>query len=690
MTTGPAAGQLYLGWQYATPHPDPGPPPRRPVPPDGAPVSTDWLTAQRREENLINRPVKLAAGVAVVAAACLAAGLAAGLLSAVTGIPALVVCLGVAAAGGYPMWRSERALRSRIIAEQRRTAVLRADAEQRTAARQQEHAEQAWRWHRQRSAFESQKRWYAVPLPAGIDRVDVAGGTLAGWSAMLTMAAAHLLAAGGEVTVIDLSGGAVGADLLSLAAVTGLGSGLSGESAVWVLPDDLPKLDLSAALGRAELAEVLALSAGAAEERTGNQLALDTAIIDRVIEVLYPVDGTGISLARVTAGVRALAQVGDVRADIAAGLLTEREAVAVSTLYGAGASDRVILERAVTVDAHLRLLAATGSEPPRLPRGRLRVVGLDGRAGPLPARVLGSFVIGALTCLIGQAGRANVGHPWRHTIFLLGADRLRDDLLDRLTDACETARCGLVLGYRTIPPQVRQRLGRGNAAVAVMRLGNAEEAKAASEQIGTEHRFVLSQLTETVGTSVTDTAGGSYTSTVGDSVSAAVSTSDSESTSRGGGRSHSGADGPLPFGAGQTSRSAEASTSRSTSESASLTAGISTSTAWGTSTSRAVGDNESLARSLQRSREFLVEAAELQRLPATAMILSYAGPSGRQVLLADANPAIGGLPVATMTPLTDAVIGLRPEPDLVPTWTPNVMPTAARPDRLTRPDSGES
>jgi hypothetical protein len=61
-----------------------------------------------------------------------------------------------------------------------------------------------------------------------------------------------------------------------------------------------------------------------------------------------------------------------------------------------------------------------------------------------------------------------------------------------------------VLAYRTIPGPVRQRLGRGNAAVAFMRLGNADDAKAASEQIGTEHRFVISQLTDTVGLTVTD------------------------------------------------------------------------------------------------------------------------------------------------------------------------------------------
>ena len=226
-------------------------------------------------------------------------------------------------------------------------------------------------------------------------------------------------------------------------------------------------------------------------------------------------------------------------------------------------------------------------------------------------------------------------------------------MLDRFTDACEASRSGLVLAYRSMPPHVRQRIGRGNAAVAFMRLGNAEDAKAASEQIGMAHRFVLSQLTETVGTSVTDTLGGSYTSTVGDSASAATSTSDSESRSAGTGRTSPSGAGVLPLRGGG-SRSSQSGTSWGTSESASLTTGISTSTAWGVSTSRATGDSESLARSLQRSRELVVEPSELQRLPATAMIVSYGAGAGRRVLLADANPAIGALPVATLAPLAES------------------------------------
>ena len=127
-------------------------------------------------------------------------------------------------------------------------------------------------------------------------------------------------------------------------------------------------------------------------------------------------------------------------------------------------------------------------------------------------KVLGTYLTVALTHLLRDT---QPGRPWRHTLFVLGADKLRGDVLDRLSDACERSATGLVLAYRGIPPHVRQRLGRGNAAVAFMRLGNAEDAKAASEQLGTEHRFVLSQLTETIGVSVTDTTSSAYTSTTG-------------------------------------------------------------------------------------------------------------------------------------------------------------------------------
>jgi hypothetical protein len=184
-----------------------------------------------------------------------------------------------------------------------------------------------------------------------------------------------------------------------------------------------------------------------------------------------------------------------------------------------------------------------------------------------------------------------------------------------------------------------------------MRLGNAEDAKAASEQLGTEHRFVLSQLTETVGLSVTDTTTGSYTSTAGSVSSLAASWSTSEGTTRGTGRSRTD-QGVLPLPAG-VSRNSQASDSRSTGASETVSTGINTSTAWGLTTAKATGDSESLALALQRSREFLIEQHELQQLPASAMIVTYAAPGGRQVVLTDANPGIGGLRAATLLTLEE-------------------------------------
>jgi hypothetical protein len=131
---------------------------------------------------------------------------------------------------------------------------------------------------------------------------------------------------------------------------------------------------------------------------------------------------------------------------------------------------------------------------------------------------------------------------------------------------------------------------------------------------------------------------------------------------------------PLPAG---VSRNSQASDSRSTGESETVSTGINTSTAWGLTTAKATGDSESLALALQRSREFLIEQHELQQLPASAMIVTYAAPGGRQVVLTDANPGIGGLRAATLLTLEEfrrlpaaTVPQSRPVPDPGPVSEP--------------------
>jgi len=638
------AERLYLGWQYATPFPEPGPPPRRPVPPEQERLSPDWAAAQRREENLLNRPLRAAFALAVaIAVAAFALGAAGWLNDLVAGLGVIFGVL-IAAVSGYAIWQGARALRARMADEQHRIGRIREAQESRLFAGQAEHARRVREWQSMRSAFEHQKRWYAVCPPGGIHRVDVAGGTLSGWAAMLATVAAPRLAAGAEVTVLDLSEGSAAQDLIAFARTRGI------DPLVWVLPEDLPRLDLGTGLGTQALADVLSLAVSATEEQGSTRdLSFDNAILERVIDVL----GGTATVAGVTAALRALAQVGDPRDDVAAGLITAGQVDTLTAMFGRGATDRVVVERAWVLESQLRRLAATGTAPVPLPRSPLRVVAVGRRAGVLDGKVLGTYLTVALTHALREAEPVP---PWQHTLFVLGADRLRGDTLDRLCDACESSGTGLVLAYRSIPPHVRQRLGRGNAAVAYMRLGNAEDAKAASEQLGTEHRFVLSQLTETIGLTVTDTTAGTYTSTTGSVSSVADSWSTSEGSTRGTGSGWTG-QGPWPA---SFSRSAQAGTSRGSGLSESVSEGINASTAWGITTSTATGDSESLALALQRSREFLVEQHQLQQLPVSAMIITYAGPAGRQVVMADANPGIGGLSAATTMTLEE--FRARPAP----------------------------
>ena len=653
---------LYLGWQPGEAVPDPGlwpdPPPR----PALAEVSQDWLGAQHREHRLLARPARL--GVAAGTLLCgLGAGCwLAGAISAAAAVTAAAAGLAGAGVAGRSLGRGRSILRAQLGTEHDRVARYRAVQEAQFAARQQEYARAVRDWQSQRAGASRRPRWHPATVPATVNRVDVAGGTLRGWSALLTMLAAPRLAAGAQVTVLDLTEGAVAADLQALAASWGI------DPLVWVLPADLPRLDLGLHLPAESLADVLALTVAAAESSragtaadssragTAADPARDAAMLAGLLDLLGPQP----SMADLLLALRALAQIGGPRPDPSASPLSPDQLAALSTWSGR-AAEQLVIDRAWTLAARLRPLGPLGSALRPQPLSPLRIAstGRDGTA--VGNQVLGAYLTVALTEVLRQAPP---GPPWQQTVCLLGADRLPADVLDRLCDAAESARAGLVLGYRSIPPPVRERLGRGHAAIAFMRLGNAEEARAAAEQIGTEHRFVLTQLTDTVGSSVTDTIGDSYTSTVGtaDSVSDSVSASLTAGRSRGQGRSRSS--GFAPFGDGTGSASRDQSSSVAVSDSRAITEGINASTSWGWSTSRAVGANSSLAGSLQRSRELLIEQHELQHLPQTAVVLCQDGPSGREVVLADANPAIMTLPGATLArgPLAGGPVARGPVP----------------------------
>jgi hypothetical protein len=600
-------------------------------------MSDGWLAAQRHEENLLDRPLKVAAcGTGVGVLIFVITGIF-GLLPWMFAAVGLVACALILVITGYAICQGEFALRSRVNEERARLERESASRQRRLDAAHEEHARAYREWERLRQAYETQQEWYPVSVPPGVDRVDVVGGTLTGWSATVTMMGAARLAAGSQVTVLDLSEGAVAYDLLRLAGDRG------DDPLVWVLPADLSRLDLTRDLGPEAMADVLSLVVSASEERSSTRdLSFDNAILERILGVF---DGKA-TVRQLTAALRALAQVGDPRDDLRLGLITEAQLSRITTMFGRGAADQVVIERAWALEAQLRKLEVLGTEPVRLPPSRLHVVSMDRKAGVLTNRVLGTYVATALTHVLREAP---AGRRWEHTLFLCGAEKLRGDVLDRLVDACETTGTGLVLMYRSIAPHVRERLGRGHAAVGFMRLGNAEDARIAAEHIGVERRLLVAGITDTAGEAVADLKSGPYASTV-----AYARARDADALT-------DPVWSPLPDPA---------------EDDEALAHGISTSTPWGRSVVEAAGSGEAdgehavtpalgaSARPNGRgSRELLVEQHQMQELPPTAMVFTHATANGRRILLVDANPGIMTLPTAHSTEYDES---LRDRPGMEP------------------------
>jgi hypothetical protein len=629
---------IYLGWQHVPAAPEVGLPPAPPEP-ELDHVSPDWLAAQRREHRRLTRSARLTAAIAVAISVAAGSAWSAGYLTGSLGSLLTVLAAGAAAASGRQVWHSRRELAAQFRAEELRVAAFRDVQRSEYANRQQQYAVQYRHWREHAAAVRRQPHWYPVTVPADTHRVDIAGGTLAGWSALLTMLAAPRLASGGEVTVVDLTEGGVAADLLAVARRSGI------DPLVWVLPADLPQLELGTQLSADLLADVLARTVSAADGATGpaqpgSGLAAaadpagDAALLGRILRSLAapPAAAPAPPVAPLIAALRALGQIGGPADHLRSATLTPAQVASLSSLVGRGA-EHLVVERAWVLESRLNVLAPLATNLASRPPSRLKVAWLDRRAAATGNGVIAAYLAVALTALLRQAPP---GRRWQQTLCLLGAERLGGDVLDRLCDATEIAGAGLVLAYRTIPAHVRERLGRGDAAVGFMRLGNAEDARIAAEQIGSEHRFVISQLTDTVGASVTDTIGMTYSSSV----------TRTGGRSRGRGRSRQGM--LAPFADFTGSASTDVSTSTAVSDSGSITAGISAGTSWGWSTSRALGASDSLAMTAQRSREALVEQHELQQLPQSAVLLSYPSAGGRRVVLADANPAILTLPTARL------------------------------------------
>src|SRR5262249_56640287 len=113
-----------------------------------------------------------------------------------------------------------------------------------------------------------------------------------------------------------------------------------------------------------------------------------------------------------------LAQVGDLREDVRRGLLTDGQLERITSLFGRGAADRMVIERAWALEARLRVLERLGSDLAPMPRSRLRVVAADPGGGAFGNAVLAAYVTVTLAHLLRHA---RPGRPWRHTVCVAAA-----------------------------------------------------------------------------------------------------------------------------------------------------------------------------------------------------------------------------------------------------------------------------
>jgi hypothetical protein len=509
------------------------------------------------------------------------------------------------------------------------TAVCRYRRDQAAKAQPDQEHRQALEAWRQRAAAHEQAQlsglgqvdeWGSAE-PAGL-RTDVFGGSWWGWQALLTTHGTSILSAQ-PLLVMDLSGQLVSGELTALARHAG------GDVAQYVLPGDLDRCGLLARLSGPQFADALAeaIHAGTPGGARADR-AVDVRILGQLIDAL---DGD-IAPVRLAAAIQAA-----LGHPVEPGLLTAAEEGLIAGELFPPDYRHQIGPNLVRLDAFLTDLARYARQPVGQPAAPAyyTCVAIDSTARSARSELLTALAVQWLTV---QVSGSTASAP---AVIIAGADEITRPHLERLADACERRRVPLTLMFRHLREDALSVLGGGNAAF--MRLGHHGEAEQAASYIGRQHKFVLSQLTATLGGNETHTR----TDTEGYGVSRSVTFGSSQGWTQDhlGGGSRNG---------GQT-RSRAQTTSRN----------------WSVAQSWATGTNWSTATAEQRVYEFAVEPSVLQGLPDHALLLTASGRTGPDLRAVECDPAIVTLPGVSTRPLT---------PVRVPA---QIGPVRSAPDALT-------
>jgi hypothetical protein len=574
--------------------------------------------AYRKIRKFLGIPSTLLFVVLLLADGC-AANISGSGAPVVSDLIALVIC-GPGMTLTFLRWRKARqaAAAAGRVAEDHERAV---------ASWQQ--SEEAWQ-RAELSRLDGVDEWGSAQLPGGTLRTDVFGGSLRGWQALLTTHGTSLLASQPVLTV-DLTGEVICQELTDTARAAGV------PSSVWLLPTQLGASGVLAGLSAAQFADALAeaVHAGGAAGAARAERAVDT----RVLEQLHGALGGDVTPVRLAAAVRAA-----LGHDDRPSVLSQQEQALISAELFPAEYRRQIEPNLVRIEAFLTALAQHAEppgQPPATPEppAYYTCLAVEPAARSARAEVLAALAVQWLTV---QVTSSNDPAP---AVIIAGADEISRPHLERLAGACERREVPLTLLFRHLRDTG---LGmRGGGAAAFMRLGHHGEAEQAAAYIGRQHRFVLSNVTATLGGSDTHT----LTETEGQTVSDTIHTG-----SQAGWKSRLHRGGP---------RNAGHPESRGPSRSRSVSRNWSTARSWAEST------NWSNAAASQRVYEYAVEPAVLQNLPDQALLLVTRGSGGPVLTSVEFDPAIVTLPRVSSSPLPDPAdvrlpgreAGALPEPN---------------------------
>jgi hypothetical protein len=455
------------------------------------------------------------------------------------------------------------------------------------------------------------------PLAPGANgsRVDVVGGTPAGWASLLATMGSSTLAAGGTLLVLDLSRNDVTGPLLSLAdqvhANRQWASVPAALEAPWLLGDLEPRA----------LADVLA---AAIDSMHGRNDSVDLATMDaEIIRTVATRIERPFTFARLAAGVRVLLRSYDLDEET---VLSPTEVAKLTDRIDVVARGERIRDEMGFVEHQLGVLAGSetatagsaGDAASLWPVRGLAVLRSDLRARGRDLRSVVDRVLFAAVAHRLAGDRVDAPNP---TLVVAGADDLGRSALEEMASDAYRSGVRLVYLFQHLRDDAAALLGSGGGGTVVMQLGQADQAQEAAKFIGQGFTFEISQLSKQVGTTVTEGTNRSTTTTTGGS--------QTQGTSRSRSYGHHGG-----------------STTYGTSDS--YTESWSTASTVGTSWSEGRSENDTVT--LQRSREFTVEPTQIQNLEATAFLLVDRGPEGRRVRMADCFPGTVLVPRVSAVP----------------------------------------